>query len=112
MSEITCSTMGVHLENGEIEIGGTKIPMVIEGEVYFTHTHYPAKNMHGRMEDAEPSHDEVELDEVELTVTLFGKSMEKCVEGYHGDIQFKTNSIEFYEEHFGVLSVEDCDHAI
>ena len=106
MSIETCSTMPVFLEEVSIEIGGTKLPATSEGEVHFTHTYYPARNMHGRMEDAEPSHEEVELDEVELTITLYGSALgsdeEHC-------IQFVTNQIEFYEEHFGHLDCEDVN---
>lgn len=111
MSVQTCSTMPVSNECTSIRIGGTKIPMSIEGEIFFTHTYYPAKNMQGRMEDAEPSDEEVTLDEVDLTVTLWGlpdgdgntlhmRYEEHCV-------IFKTNSIEFYEEHFGELDCMD-----
>ena len=107
MSEQTCSSKPVLLEHAEIVIGGTKIPAFIEGEIHFTYTHYPAQNMGGRMEDAIPSDEEVVLDEVELTVMLLGKSVEKCVEGYHGDITFVTNCKEFYEEHFGELDCMD-----
>jgi hypothetical protein len=107
MSEVTNGTKYVCLENKDIEIGGTKIPMFIEGEIEYTYTHHPAQNMQGRMEDATPSEEEIELNSVDLTVTLYGKSIEKCVEGNHGDIQFKTTCTEFYEEHFGEL--ESCD---
>ena len=105
MSEVTNGTEYVCLEHGFEEIGGTKIPMSIEGEVEYTHTHYPAQGMSGRMEDAIPSSDEITLDSVDLTVTLFGESTP--FDGYPNYIQFKTNSIEFYEKHFGVLESED-----
>ena len=104
MSIETCSTMPVFLEEVSIEIGGTKIPATIEGEVHFTHTYYPAINMRSLVEYAEPSHQEVELDEVELTVTLYGSALGSDEEHY---IQFVTNQIGFFEEHFGHLDCED-----
>ena len=110
MSEVTNGTEYVTLENKDIEIGGTKIPMHIEGEIEYTYTYHPAQGMSGRMEDAIPSDEEITLDSVDLTVTLYGKSVEKCVEGNHGDIQFKTTSIDFYNEHFGELHSDDVSH--
>ena len=105
MSETTCSTMPVSNDCSSVKIGDTRIDASIEGEVHFTYTHYPAQNMGGRMEDAIPSDEEVVLDEVHLTVTLWGHpdggdDEEHC-------IKFETNSIEFYEEHFGELDCVD-----
>ena len=99
MSEQTCSTMPVFNDNAEIIIGDTKLIACIEGELHFTYTHHPAQNMGGRMEDAIPSDEEVVLDEVELTVTI--------AQGKTNFIRFKTNSTEFYEEHFGELDCMD-----
>ena len=96
--------MPVFNYNAEIIIGDTILIACIEGELHFTYTHHPAQNMGGRMEDAIPSDEEVVLDEVELTVTLYGSALgndeEHC-------IQFITSSIEFYEEHFGELDCMD-----
>ena len=107
MSEQTCSTMPVYLDNASIEIGGRKIPVTIEGEVNFTYTYYPAQNMSGRMEDAIPSDSEVTLDEVDLNVTLHGVRDTDAPTASEGQIQFTTNSIEFYDEHFGELDCTD-----
>jgi len=87
-----------------IVIAGAKIPATIEGDISFTYTEHPAQNMGGRMEDAIPSDQEVELDEVELTVTLFGSTLGNDEE--HG-IQFVTNCTDFYVEHFGELECQD-----
>ena len=97
MSEQTSNTMPVY-KNVIIEIAMAMIPATIEGDISFTYTEYPAQNMSGRMEDAVDSDEEVELDEVELTVALF-----------NGDesIDFKTTCTDFYEEHFGELDCED-----
>ena len=97
MSEQTCSTMPVY-KNVIIEIAMAMIPATIEGEISFTYTEYPAQNMGGRMEDAIPSDQEVELDEVELTVTL-------CDGVRH--FRFATTDVDFYEEHFGELDCQD-----
>ena len=107
MSEVTNGTKYVEKENATVVIGGTEIHAYIEGEVDYTYTYYPAQDMGGRMEDAVSSDEKIELNSVDLTVTLYGKSIEKCVEGHHSDIQFKSTSIEFYIEHFGEL--ESCD---
>tara|TARA_R110000824_G_scaffold6213_2_gene28746 strand:- start:4357 stop:4668 length:312 start_codon:yes stop_codon:yes gene_type:complete len=98
MSEITCSTMSVY-KDVNIEIAGAKIPATIEGDISFTYTEYPAQGMGGRMEDAVDSDEEVELDDVELTVTLRPEGAES--------IDFKTTCTDFYEEHFGELDCED-----
>ena len=98
MSEITCSTMSVY-KDVIIEIAGAKIPATTEGDISFTYTEYPAQNMSGRMEDAIPSDGEVELDGVELTVTLY------CGDAMH--IRFETTCTDFYEEHFGELECDD-----
>tara|TARA_R100001594_G_scaffold106361_1_gene140836 strand:+ start:230 stop:544 length:315 start_codon:yes stop_codon:yes gene_type:complete len=103
MSQVTSGTEYVENDKAEIEVGGTKLKAYIEGEIEYTYTYYPAEGMSGRMEDAIPSSDEITLDSVDLTVTLYGHTDDGS------EIKFMSNCQEFYIEHFGELESSDVE---
>ena len=86
----------------ELVIGGTKLLGYVQATVYFDYTEYPEIRYPGGA--GEPPYDVAEITSVKLTVTLYGSALgndeEHC-------IQFVTNSIEFYEEHFGEIDIDE-----
>ena len=80
-----------------ITIADVKVGACIEAVVHFTFL----REQDDRMENAIRGSEEVTIDSVYLTVTLY-------VPGANAPyIQFVSTSIDFYEEHFGELEVED-----
>jgi len=104
--QVTNGTQEVENENAIVVIGGTELHAYIKGEIDYTYTSHPGYFDHRGIVGAEPPSDEITLDSVKLTVTLYGSALgndeEHC-------IQFVTNSIEFYEKHFGELESSDVD---
>tara|TARA_R110000824_G_scaffold71733_9_gene183563 strand:- start:3120 stop:3434 length:315 start_codon:yes stop_codon:yes gene_type:complete len=99
MNTETHHDMHVETEFAEIVIGGTKLQAHIEGTVEFIFMREVEGGIGDRMEHATRGSEEVTIYSVELTVSL----------GYYDGESycFTTTSIDFYEEHFGELNIED-----
>ena len=98
MKTITSETMSVASCSSctTVELFGMPgIPASIQGTIDFTFTREQNGGIGDRMENAIRGSEEVTIDSVDLTVTL------------NDTLTFKTTSIDFYEEHFGELEVED-----
>jgi hypothetical protein len=98
---ITHGEMSVEKDETKITIGGTKIEASIEGIINFTFLREQEGGIGDRMENATPGSEEITIDSVDLTVTLYEPTENAPY------IQFETTSIDFYEEHFGELECED-----
>jgi hypothetical protein len=103
MNTETHHDMHVETEFAEIIIGGTKLMAHIEGTIEFTFMREVEGGIGDRMEDATPGSQEVLLDTVDLDVYL---SVLSPIDVFD-EIHFKSTSLDFYEEHFGELELED-----
>ena len=100
MKTITSETMSVDSVT-TITIADVKVGACIEAVVHFTFLLEQDGGIGDRMENAIRGSEEVTIDSVDLTITLY-------VPGANAPhIQFVSTSIDFYEEHFGELEVED-----
>lgn len=86
-----------------IEINGKEYHGVLEATVEVDYTYSPAENMSGRMEDAEPSSLDFDVEWAECALTIYNEDQTKK------QIELKFSGVNWLEALYGEIEEDDFD---